>query len=106
MNTSIFNSEAAKIKATEALESMGLSDMAYVWLDGEIETLAPAELFATLEARAGETIVISGDWTKSDIDCYDLAKKFVEDNYLRARAKKADAGWYVIVANGKINATT
>lgn len=92
--------------ALAAIESMGLAGFPVTFIIHELEGKTTEEVFALLDAKAppSTVLVIAGDWRKQgNIDVYDLAKKFVEDNYKRARVKKFPTGMYVLIAEGRVH---
>lgn len=85
---------------TKALSSMGLDPNDGTILAGVLDDVQAQDIRALLDSKISNLMIISGDWRKARFDVYDLALKFVEDNFIRARCEKSENGRYVIIAVG------
>lgn len=81
--------------AQKTLDSMGLEGPS--WVPEMDRKGTPDEFFEHLEAHAGSSCVIAGDWRGYGFDIYDAAMRFAEDRYGRMRHEKFGNGMYVIV---------
>ena len=95
--------EHALETARNAAVEMGINGA--VEVIGELDGLPPDAIFDLLEKKLAPEMLIVGDWRKSNlmgIDVYDFALKFIEDNFSKARRKKSDEGWYILIAGDKL----
>lgn len=88
------------------LKDMGLPEDTL--LISDIDELQTAEeICASLEGRMADPMAIQGDWRPANaknIDIYDLALKFAEDNFYRIRSRKSGSeGYYIVIVAEKIN---
>jgi hypothetical protein len=83
------------------LKQMNLSEDSCKKVLYDLDELKVNDIYPFLEAQFSSTMAIAGEWGNANsrgVDVYDLALKFVEDKFTRARVKKSYSGWYLLIA--------